>query len=124
MKTLFLLSGLFLFFACGSQKEVATNTVNETTDSVEEAAEDAVEETTNNYRVVGTVHTTDKGCGVYIDAKAQDSSLKMYPINLDEEYKVEGMFIRFTYAPSRAMQPKGCDCDRVVSVSDVTRLRK
>ncbi|MCH2230431.1 MAG: hypothetical protein MK105_08810 [Crocinitomicaceae bacterium] len=128
MKTLFLLSGLFLFFACGSQKEVAANTVNETSENVEDTAQDAVEDASDtmddNFRIVGTVHTIDKGCGVYIDAKLEDRSVKMYPVNLDEKFSVEGMFIRFTYAPSRAMQPSGCKCDRVVSLSDVTPLRK
>ncbi len=120
MKTLFLLSGLFLFFACGSQKEVAANTVNETSENVEDASDTM----NDNFRIVGTVHTIDKGCGVYIDAKLEDRSVKMYPVNLDEKFSVEGMFIRFTYAPSRAMQPSGCKCDRVVSLSDVTPLRK
>lgn len=124
MKTLFLLSSLFLFFACGSQKEVATNSVNETKEEVEEVVEETEEALNNNFRIVGTVHTTDKGCGVYIDAKMEDTSVKMYPVNLDEKYQVEGMFIRFTYALSRAMQPSECDCSKVVSLSDVTPLRK
>ena len=128
MKTLFLLSGFFLFFACGTQKEVATNTMNETaTDSVEvveEVIEEATDTVNDNMRIVGTVHLSEKGCMVYIDAKLEDGSVKMYPVNLDAKYKKEGMFIRFTYAMSRAMQPSDCDCDHVVSVSDVTPLRK
>jgi hypothetical protein len=116
MKTLFLLSGFFLFFACGTQKELASNTTEDAVEVVEEIKEE-------NMRIVGTVHA-GKGCAFYIDAKTDEGSVKMYPVNLDEIYKKEGMFIRFTYAPSRAMQPKDCACDKVVSVSDVTPLRK
>ncbi len=79
----------------------------------------------NNYRYIGTVHLTEGGCGIYIDAlTGPDTYKKLYPINLDEQFKVEGARIKFDYELSRAMMPSGCDADFTVTVSDVTRMRE
>ncbi len=122
MKLLFFTSIVFLFFSCGNQKKVAEN---ENIEKVEQVSDQTEEETVvNNFRMVGKVHLTDKGCMVYIDAKGDGDSIKMYPVNLEDKYNVEGMLIRFTYRPSKAKQPKDCDCDMPVIVSDVTRLRQ
>jgi hypothetical protein len=44
----------------------------------------------------------------------------MYPVNLDESYKSDGLKIRFTYIPSRAMQPDACTFQlKVISIENV-----
>jgi hypothetical protein len=125
MKALFISSLLFLLVACSTQKEITVNTesVNPTLSSATETVQDTLYANNNIMRVIGTVRTTENGCLTYIDAKTISGNVTMYPVNLDDRFKKEGIFIRFTYTPSRAMQPKDCDCNQVVSVHDVTRLR-
>lgn len=111
MKLLYLAS-MFLLFACGNTKEVS-----------EKQTDSADNNTSTNYRIVGTVHLSD-GCPYYIDAVEKDNKkVKMYPINLEEHMKKEGMRIKFDYDRSRAPQPAGCDAEMVVVLKDVTPLR-
>ena len=124
MKALLISSVFFLLLACGTQKEVIVNTDSNSQIESNQAIDNTITNTSDTLRIIGTVRTTSKGCLVYIDAQTNSRSIKMYPVNLDDRFKKEGMFIRFTYALSRGMQPKGCECNQIVSVSDVTRLRK
>jgi hypothetical protein len=119
MKSILLLSVLFLAAACGNRKE----TMQEI-DSVEEEIEEAVEEAQENYRVIGIVHIDEPDCPIYLETKLKDKTVMMYPMNLEEKYKNEGMKLKFDYALSRGQQPENCDIiDMVVSMSDVTLMR-
>ena len=84
-------------------------------------------------RIIGIIFQTKNNdnsnlsdvCPFIIKTKTYSGkNITMYPINLDDKFKKDGISIRFTYAVSRAMQPKNCNCNQVVSVSDVTILRK
>ena len=123
MKTLFFLPIVALAVACGTAKEtrnsdpiVVEEVIEEDTPQIEEPPVDPVN------RVLGTVHLNE-GCGVYIEVVTDEGMQLFYPVNLDEVFKVEGARIKFEYALSRAMQPKGCSVDATVTVSDVTRMR-
>ncbi len=74
-------------------------------------------------RVIGIVHVSESDCPVYIEAKLTDHAVNMFPINIEDKYKVEGMKIKFTYELSRGAQPENCDVDMVVSLSDVALMR-
>ena len=124
MKALLTSSLLLLLLACSTPKEIVVYTDNVKPVESNEVVDNAATTTANTMRVIGTVRTTERGCLAYIDAQTNSGNAKMYPVNLDDRFKKEGMFIRFTYALSRGMQPRGCECNQVVSVSDVTRLRK
>ena len=70
----------------------------------------------------GMVHIS-KECGVVITITENGSELNVYPVNLSDEFKKEGLLLSFTSLPSRAMQPVGCSVDRVVSVDNVKKLK-
>jgi hypothetical protein len=124
MKTVFIIPFAAILFACGTEKEVAEVTVvEENTESAELQLEGAEEETIENYRIIGTVHLAE-GCGAYIEAEVTPGEMKkLYPVNLEDQFKVESARIKFEYALSRAMLPEGCDAEMTVSVTDVTRIR-
>ena len=112
--------------ACGNQKETIKDkeVVEEEVETVvEEEIETVVEEGNENYRVVGIVHISETECPIYIETKLKDSTVNMYPMNLEEKYKRDGMKLKFDYALSRGAQPVNCDVDMVVSMSDVTLMR-
>ncbi|NOQ71976.1 MAG: hypothetical protein GQ574_08240 [Crocinitomix sp.] len=118
MKNIIVLSVLFLAAACGNQKE----TMQEK-EATEQEIETVTEETTENYRVVGIVHVSETDCLLYIETKLKDSTVNMYPMNLDEKYMRDGMKLKFAYTLSRGAQPENCDIDMVVAMSDVTLMR-
>jgi len=70
----------------------------------------------------GTIHLTDGGCGIYIDAKVNGTGVRLYPIDLDERFKKEGIKIEFSHALSRAPQPEGCLVDHVVTITSAKRI--
>ncbi|MEY3236071.1 MAG: hypothetical protein RI883_172 [Bacteroidota bacterium] len=106
MKTAFLVSILFFSISCSTQKEIIENGISasETVDIVK-----------------GTVHMDEKGCPIYIISKIDGASFKMYPVNLEDQFKIDGLKIKFSYNLSRAMQPENCQVDKVVSVENVSK---
>jgi hypothetical protein len=97
-------------FGCGTRKGVALEDNRE-----EGTAADA--------KSTGIVYVSLKGCPVLIETEINGETMRLYPVNLDEEYKKDGLRISFTFAPSRAMQPEGCTLiDRVVSIENVLKI--
>ena len=77
---------------------------------------------------LGKVHlSTKEVCPVYITIEGVFSKSSIvdfhtiYPINLEKEYKKDGIYIRFNYTVSRAMSPEGCATDGVVSLENVEK---
>jgi hypothetical protein len=77
---------------------------------------------------LGKVHVSKKeACPVYITIEGVFSKSTivefhtLYPINLDREFKKDGMYIQFNYTLSRAMSPEGCATDAIVSVENVEK---
>jgi len=106
MKTLILFSVLFYSVSCSTQKELVDNGA----DSLETIQ-----------MIKGIVHLNNEGCPCFIEAIENGKTIKMYPVNLEESFKVEGLKIKFSYNLSRAMQPENCNVDRVVSVENVSK---
>ena len=144
MKILVISSVIALAASCGSTKETTENVKDveheqkleqvESTENTNNTEDVSNERTANentdskrpaNEGIAGTVRLTDSGCMVYIEVKMDnDRMVTMYPVNLDEEFKIDYAAILFDYNLSRAPQPEGCDADMTVSVSNVKRIRK
>lgn len=132
MKFLVFAISMMTIIACGNQKETAQeveaveaeieNAEDSSTSEPEEDVDNDVEET-RNYRVVGIVHVSATDCPVYIEARLENETVSMYPMNLDNRFKKEGMKIKFAYTLSRGAQPTSCDIDMVVALNDVTLMR-
>ena len=130
MKLITIALSILIFASCGGKKEVASSTssaeattASASTNAGTSSSWDGVHDP-ENLRIIGTVRVDDSACKLWIDAQPQkDKHMKLYPINLDEKFKKDGMMIKFTYAVSRAPQPGGCDAQLVIKVEDVTPLR-
>lgn len=79
-----------------------------------------VEAVDTDIYTVGIVHISETDCPFHIDAKLKDGAVTLYPVNLDDKFKVNGLKIKFTYQISRGSMPSGCDLDLVVSVANVS----
>lgn len=114
MKTLAVIFSLGLLLSCGTTAKT-TNTVTEVGSNAESVANDDV--------TSGIVRTQYKGCPVLIEITEDGQMVKLYPVNLDESFKVDGMKIFFTYTPSRAQQPESCTLiNKVVSLENVSKV--
>jgi hypothetical protein len=113
MKIILLAITSILIASCGTQKAAVQS--NDEGSNSEQVANDGM--------VVGIVRINPKGCPLYLDANENGEAITMYPVNLDEKYKKDGIRIKFTYTPSRAMQPENCDVTKVVALDSVIQLR-
>lgn len=103
---------LFLLTACGVSIE-------------QPFVEQRAESIASDGEVIGVVCVSLKGCPVLIETTIAGEIFRFYPVNLGDEYKVDGLRITFNYSPSRVMQPKGCTLiDRVVVVENVLKSVK
>jgi hypothetical protein len=110
MKCLFaLLSALLLFTSCGTTKDLAQNTAGESVQTDD--------------RLSGKVFVSYKGCPAIIETMVDGNAVKMYPVNLKDEFKQDGLKIKFTFTPSKAPQPEGCTLiDMVVAIENVEKI--
>ena len=106
MKTLILFSVLICSISCSSQKEIVEN---------------GTKKSETVQIVKGTVHLSGEGCPFYITAKVDGQLMKLYPFNLEDSFKIDGLKIKFSYNLSRAMQPENCQVDKVISVENVSK---
>jgi hypothetical protein len=103
---------LFGLFACGASNEVIQ-------------VEGGAESIESDGKISGTVHVSLKGCPILIETIIGGETLRLYPVNLDDAFKTDGIRIYFHYTTSRAMQPVGCALiDRVVAVENVEQIRR
>jgi hypothetical protein len=79
----------------------------------------------------GTVHLNNNGCPYYIEInQCLVSNLSyylgktIYPIQLDDKFKKEGLKLKFNLTVSRAMSPADCKIDYVVSLENVSVTKK
>jgi hypothetical protein len=73
-------------------------------------------------KLTGKVMLNEK-CPFFIETFENGQMVRMYPVNLADEFKKHGSKIRFTYIPSRAMQPNECMVEKVVVVDNVELLK-
>lgn len=112
MKFQVLFSSFILVAACTTPKEVVV---------VEEQKEVIVEHA-NEVELVGKVRTSDT-CPLYLETYEDGKLVTMYPVNLEDHLKQNGVKISFTYILSRAKQPENCRVDKVVALENVKQLR-
>lgn len=104
---------LLLICSCGSAKNQKTDQSKETT------------------IYTGTVHLNKNGCPFYIEInQCLVSNLSyylgktIYPIQLDDNFKKEGLKLKFNLTVSRAISPSDCQVDYVVSLENVSVSKK
>ncbi len=95
MRILLALFATLAFAACTQQKEIPVAT--------EQEARTAPTEATGKNGTIGVLHqaTTKEGCPWTIRIKEVEYLLD--PTNLEEEFMVEGLRVRFDYQPLRMM---------------------
>lgn len=105
-----------IIFACNTAKETPINPEKEV-----EIVEEKVEELKKPEIIIGKVRVSKEGegCPVLIEAYRNGEMFILYPLNLIERYKLDGMKIKFTYTPSKAPLPANCQAD-VVGVLENT----
>jgi hypothetical protein len=110
MKLQLIFSCLVIATACSTSKEVV----------VEEKKEVIVEqaEVTD---LVGKVRTSEE-CELYLETYEGGKLVTMYPVNLDDNLKQNGVKISFTYILSKAKQPENCRVDKVVVLENVKQM--
>ena len=93
MKTILALLITLSFAACSQQKPVPV--------AADETPEPAPTEMTENNRTIGVIKqaVTKEGCPFTIKTKELDYLLD--PINLKEEFMVDGLRVRFDFLPLR-----------------------
>jgi hypothetical protein len=79
----------------------------------------------------GTVILNNDGCPYYIKiTNCYVSNLsyyigkKVYPIELEDKFKKEGLNLNFNLTVSKAMSPANCQVDYVVSLENVSVTKK
>lgn len=120
MKIIIIAALVLLTFGCANRKEKMQE--NESHEELMNKTEEQNSTELEN-RVIGIVHVSETECPLYIEAKLTDHAVKMYPMNLEDKFKNEGMKLKFTYELSRGAQPENCDIDMVVSLSEVSLMR-
>lgn len=62
-----------------------------------------------DYQVLGTVHVgNSKDCATWIDVNDNGRQFRVNPVNLPENFKVEGRQVRFDYGVTSNDSPRLC----------------
>ncbi len=128
MKFIPILFAAVILSACGTQKDQAEaivveveETVEETTEQVEDVMEDE-STVVHEMHAKGEVIVNDSSCPVMIVCvNDKGEKLKLYPINLEQQFRINGTELEFDYRFSRAPQPSGCSVDMVVTVHNISQ---
>ena len=73
-------------------------------------------------RVIGIVHLNES-CGALITAQVGNREVILYPNNLDEKFKKEGMKLKFFFLNSSMPIPKECNAVARGDLKDVNAIR-
>ena len=118
MKFILIFPFLAVTFSCSTAKETQVIPEQEV-----EIVEEKIEEVKEPEIIVGRVRVSKEGegCPLLIEAFRNGEMFILYPMNLIEKYKVDGLKIKFTYTESRAPLPDNCS-KAVVGVLENTTL--
>lgn len=108
MKLLFQLSFVLIILSCKTQP---TNQ-NSNTSTAE-----------SRPKYSGIVHVNKENCPNYIEitnGPEIESPKKVYALNLAKKYLKEGKRLQFDFTYSKAMNPKGCNVEAVVILSNIS----
>ncbi len=75
-----------------------------------------MQESLQENELIGTVHVGNTECPVVISTMENGANKRYYPANIADSLKVDGKKVIFTFSPSRAPQPAGCDVDMTISL--------
>lgn len=73
-------------------------------------------------RIIGIVHLNEN-CSALITAQVGDREVILYPNNLDDKFKKEGMKLKFFFLNSSMPIPKDCDAVARGDLKDVSAVR-
>jgi hypothetical protein len=65
----------------------------------------------------------DGECALWIMTTKTSSFAGFYPVNLDDQFKVNGLKIAFNYSDSRAPLPESCQTLKAIVISEVKILK-
>lgn len=110
---LFAIIFIVLIQSCGSTAKTQDKKETETNEKVDD----------NSNYIIGEVKLNHRDCEIVIVTE-EDTPEKLYPVSLDDMFKVDGAFLQFEFDPSRAPLPEGCEQTRAVVLRNVTRLKR
>jgi hypothetical protein len=118
MKYILIFAILVAIFSCSTAKETPVNPEKEL-----EIVEEKIEEIKDEI-LVGKVHVSNEGegCPFYIEAFRNGEMFLLYPVNLIEKYKIDGVKIKFSYIESKAPLPDNCPAAVVGVLDNITLL--
>jgi hypothetical protein len=136
MNRFFTIIFCFAVFSCGNGKDStdtnsgstsstsgnSSNSANENSSTATNETESTEEKVDEDILVLGIVHTSETGCKLYIELENEDKD-QLYPVNLEDKFKVDGLRLRFSFVYSKAQQPPDCLNVVIVSVDQVTAMR-
>tara|TARA_R100000951_G_scaffold105375_1_gene99133 strand:- start:519 stop:860 length:342 start_codon:yes stop_codon:yes gene_type:complete len=96
---------------CGSSNKVDSQSAEETQANME-----------STY-VIGQVYMEKDGCEIFILTEGKEQE-KLYPVGLDDMFRVNEAILQFEYDLSRAPLPEGCEDCRAVVLRSVTRVKR
>jgi hypothetical protein len=119
MKFILIFSVLSAIFSCSAVKETPVNP-----EKVVNVIEDKVDELNEPEMIVGKVRVSKEatGCQIFIEAFRNGEMFLLYPINLTEKYKVDGIKIKFSFTESKAPLPENCPAAIVGVLENISRL--
>jgi hypothetical protein len=123
---------LALLFSCGNTKEVSQETAGEPLNKndkeilddplipVDKAGRPMVVE--EMILLEAIVRINKRNCPYYLEVVEGDLFFTAYPVNLPENFQVEGKRIKFEYVVSKAQSPEGCTANKVIALSNLSEI--
>lgn len=115
----------FLLASCASTNNSGSSTSSASTDTEqgsssvtpESAEETMAEETASYLEMKGTIRLSNKGCEQLVELKTESGQLVLlYPMNLDNAFKKNGLEVTFTYKKIAGSLPEGCQAEQLVQI--------
>lgn len=118
MKFILIFAILAVIFSCSTAKETPVVPEQEV-----KIVEEKIEEVKAPEMLSGKVRVSKEGegCPLYIEAFKDGEMFLLYPLNLIEKYKIDGLKIKFMYIESKAPLPDNCS-SAIVGVLENTTL--
>lgn len=69
------------------------------------------------------ISNLDGECSLWIMSTKTSSFAGFYPVNLDDQFKVNGLKIAFNFTDSRAPLPENCENLKAIVISEVRILK-
>ena len=112
MRFLITFSCFLILSSCSSSKDVVVD--NENTTGIENTDKPAEKQK-------GKVRESDN-CPPMIETYEDGKLVILYPVNLDDSLKHNGVKLLFTYTLSKAKQPVNCQLDKTVALDFVKKI--